>query len=142
MFFMIFFILCSVVSTVTGLLVFTPDNLPAELCVFFGTLIGLIFGGVLVCPVAGFCGGAGKRYGHGVVTGTIVEASVNGVIFKTYETKIQQGHGEHTTFLHISGWGSAGLVGKQVVVAFDQYILPDYRRGNSNRYVTSVQVVE
>lgn len=148
MLFFIFFILACMILC-AGLLVYFVDCNGWEDRVgisVIGVFVGLVLGIALVFPVAGFTGGAGKDYGFGTAIGTVVESRNVGVIYKTFETKIQQGHGEHSRLLNVSGLDfnfiPSSLIGKRVRIEFDLYFLPDYKRGEFERYVRKVDVLD
>jgi hypothetical protein len=148
---MIFYVILTLVFTIIGGI--TGGALGAsEACittctfnVVFGSIMGSFAGGLvgalLTMPVAGFTGGSGRNYGNATVIGTVVSVSFEGIIFKTHEAKIQQGVGEHASFLRVSGYDMSKFLGKSVSLDLNIYWQPDYRRGETNTYVSKIPIV-
>ena len=114
------------------------DTIQAFSGAFFGGAVLILAAAFTFHLVAGLTGGADQNYGHGTVVGTIIEAESVGTIYDTFEAKIRQGHGERTNTLSISGVDMEQYLGKRVKIEFNEYFLPDYKKGSSGKYITGV----
>jgi hypothetical protein len=145
MLFCTLFIIAFIIAASLASLYFTSTS-GYDADIFIGLFTAFFLGGVLglilVFPAAGFTNGAGKNYGQGTVSGTVVSAWTEGAIYKTHEVKIKQGHGESMDFLELSDYDMKPYLGKKVRVEFDLYWLADYKRGETHRYIKSVKVIE
>lgn len=118
---------------------------------FLGTLVGGLLCGILWIQTACFTTGVNPDYASGHVDGYLVQQGWSGVIWKTYESRIQPGVGELAsldkpmcfTALDLSNREKLQqLHGKKVRVHYKCWLVKPYRYGDGACETWSVELLE